>query len=54
MQIGWTAVRTIAIRLVHFRGNDGLARLKLHEQAAEIIENRLTVINRHTAQKCAP
>ena len=42
MQIGWTAVRTIAIRLVHFRGNDGLARLKLHEQAAEIVENMFT------------
>lgn len=42
MQIGWTAVRTIAIRLVHFRGNDGLARVKLHEQAAEIVENMFT------------
>ena len=42
MQIGWTAVRTIAIRLVHFRGNDGLARVKLQEQAAEIVENTFT------------
>lgn len=42
MQIGWTAVRTISIRLVHFRGNDGLARLKLHEQAAGIVENMFT------------